>query len=437
MSLRKGWYFSGSLLRWPAGPTPDKSLPALRRVVERAHRDNAWYRRHFATAGFHPSMLESLADFERVPLLHRHDFDASPEALYLRRPRPPHEVVLTTSGTLGEPLRVIHSREAVDRSTACFARWLWKLGFHPPLRLAMYRTPGELATATRFWYHRLGLMKKLWIDAAAEPAVQLSELRRFKPDLLFAYPYALLWIVTHLLAPDEPLGFAPQAVVSFGEYLSPQIRTILEGRLQVPIYNWYASTEFWGLAGQCRGCGHLHLEPETTYLEVLHEGRPVIGKRGTVVCTSLHNDLMPLIRYVVGDEARLEHTVCACGYRGPSLVEVGGYRSKKKTALAHWEKILSSIEETLIGQGNLAAVQLEVQIETGELVVRYVRGARFEPQDPHRLEQLVYNLGIPVKLFLLEVGRIAPLASGKQAHLLIRDEEPHNSSRGKLGKLSR
>jgi phenylacetate-CoA ligase len=63
-------------------------------------------------------------------------------------------------------------------------------------------------------------------------------------------------------------------------------------------------------------------------LEVLDEaGRHVgPGETGRVVLTSLYNYATPLIRYEIGDYARLGAHRCACGRMLPVLSEVHGRR---------------------------------------------------------------------------------------------------------------
>ena len=81
-------------------------------------------------------------------------------------------------------------------------------------------------------------------------------------------------------------------------------------------------------ASECPN-GTLHEWPEIGWVEVLKDDVPLAdGEFGELVCTSLLNTDMPLIRYRVGDNGRVStNPDCACGRNLPSIAisEAGSY----------------------------------------------------------------------------------------------------------------
>jgi phenylacetate-CoA ligase len=67
------------------------------------------------------------------------------------------------------------------------------------------------------------------------------------------------------------------------------------------------------IAHEC-DAGRLHINEENLIVEVLDGDRPCKpGEMGELVVTELHNTVMPLVRYRMGDFASLSATPCQCG----------------------------------------------------------------------------------------------------------------------------
>jgi phenylacetate-CoA ligase len=95
-----------------------------------------------------------------------------------------------------------------------------------------------------------------------------------------------------------------QFILGSYEFLSVNHRRILERVFGVPVYNLYGSTETGHLMMQDQ-TGLLAPSQETACLEMVNTDRRGIGE---LVVTTLSNDLMPLIRYRIGDLVSHEPT---------------------------------------------------------------------------------------------------------------------------------
>ena len=90
------------------------------------------------------------------------------------------------------------------------------------------------------------------------------------------------------------------------------------------MWNQYGAQEFNRVGWDCSEHQTMHLDADSVVLEVLDPDgdRPLApGEEGELVLTGLHNDLMPLVRYRIGDAGRLVEGPCGCG-RALPLFEI-------------------------------------------------------------------------------------------------------------------
>ncbi len=94
----------------------------------------------------------------------------------------------------------------------------------------------------------------------------------------------------------------------------------------VPFYDQYSSVEFERMAWQCPAREGYHIDADALVLQFLdRNGQEVTaGHNGEVVCTSLFNFAMPLIRYAIGDVGTPTDKVCSCGRCLPLMGMVEG-----------------------------------------------------------------------------------------------------------------
>jgi phenylacetate-CoA ligase len=133
----------------------------------------------------------------------------------------------------------------------------------------------------------------------AELARMAEEVTSWSPQFLDLDPVHGAWFA--LYCEREGIRFpSVKFVLCSYEFESVVHRRILRRVFQVPIYNLYGSTE----------AGHLIMENEhgltksclkNVYLETVESGQAGIG---SLVVTTLTNDIMPLVRYRTGDLAQ-------------------------------------------------------------------------------------------------------------------------------------
>ena len=262
------------------------------------------------------------------PVLAKEELRRNPAAFLADDCRPSRMFVTHTSGTTGTPLRLYQSRAAIRAWYALSeARWRRWYGLTRGDRWAILG--GQLVTPAAqrtppFWVRNRGL-NQLYLSAyhLAPDLIPhyVNALREFAPVYLLGYSSAL-----HVLAGEclrqgvTDLRF--KTVLTNAEPLYEHQRETISRAFQCPVRETYGMSEKAAGASECDH-GRLHLWPDAGVAEI--ESPDETGA-GELLVTGLLNRDMPLIRYRVGDRARLaqEMGVCACGRSLPVLESVEG-----------------------------------------------------------------------------------------------------------------
>jgi phenylacetate-coenzyme A ligase PaaK-like adenylate-forming protein len=232
-----------------------------------------------------------------------------------------------TSGTTGEPLRIVHDFDHLRHTYALgLVRTHWT---DLPLdRRVLY----PFHTALDRWFEytapAYGLARIAEFGAVGDEAYWadvVGLVRGYRPQAIVGHPTRCLELAD-LLERHGGRGFAPPSLVNtWGERLGRAGADRLAGFFEAPVRDSYGMSEVGTIAVQCELSAY-HVESERLWVEILDEaGAPVPrGQVGEVVITNLINRAMPLLRYRTGDLAALSEGACACGRPHLSLRLVEG-----------------------------------------------------------------------------------------------------------------
>lgn len=333
----RGWY----LKRWRYGAETEQLIEeALARdawtpaqwatwrderiayVLHRAATRVPFYRSHWE-ARRRCGDRSSWELLDNWPVLEKDQVRADPRAFVADDCDPRNMFHEQTSGTTGKPIDIWRSRTTVSTlhaiADARTSRWD---GISSDVRWA--RLGGQLVTPVRqrrppFWVWNAA-MRQLYLSSfhLAPDLIPhyLDALARYRIVYLASYPssaYALAHEAVRLGRDDLQMT----AVYTNAEPLLPQQRKTIEAAFQCPVRETYGMAEAVAASSEC-SAGRLHEWPEFGYVE-LHD-------HGELVATGLLNPDMPLIRYRVGDRARVPDTSspCPCGRGLPLMGRVEG-----------------------------------------------------------------------------------------------------------------
>jgi phenylacetate-CoA ligase len=234
-----------------------------------------------------------------------------------------------TSGSTGTPFQLVKDMAMAARmDAAMWAAYAWH-GIAPG------------ASHVRFWGRPLDRMSQQRqrlsdtmlnrrrlsaFDLAPEPIRRFHALiRSRKPDYVYGYPTLIRHFVEECVKQGlcgRELGV--RVVVTTGEMLVPDARSVIRDYFGARVVNEYGCTESGILGLECEA-GDMHVIPLAAFPEVIGgNAGTAVEQEGEIVVTDLYGELMPLLRYRLHDRGTINAAACACGRALPRLDVTSG-----------------------------------------------------------------------------------------------------------------
>ena len=199
-------------------------------------------------------------------------------------------------------------------------------------------------------------------------------------------------------------------------------RRKIETCLADHVYSRYGAREFGTVAFECRQKQGLHIIAESVYIEII----PSFFNNdvGVVLVTDLLNKTMPLIRYRIGDLAKVDESKCSCGLELPRLLEIQGREvdtiwRPDGTGLPGFQIVI------LVGQCGIDTKVQVVQKKPEEIIIR-VQGRLDEHKSAiDRLLDIFREvIGNDINYLVCQVEKIERAPSGKYRYVISDVKRP-------------
>ncbi|MFO1147387.1 MAG: hypothetical protein U1E62_03340 [Alsobacter sp.] len=386
-------------------------------------RDAAAYYRQRPDA--YPALAEA-ADLTCYPVLtrqdlrlHGPDFLTEPGAL-ARRLADGSLQIARTSGTGGERVQVWSDMEISRLPPDPEAVWGVEIDL-ATARTAVLTSPvcspSECRLGRAPLQERVQFGSTLYLNStedlfgAPDDLVRniCDEVAAFRPDILLVNPVYLHRVLRRV----DALGLAfpsPRLVLTSYQYCSALQRRFLERRLGVPVRDLYAATELAGsmIGAQCQ-YGHLHVREDHVHLEVVEEaGSGLPAGVGRLLVTT-GNPSFPLLRYDVGDIARLAQRDCPCGIGDWAVIELHG-RAGETARIGGRRLTTREVDDVMAAFEGIDFYRLDVAQDEGRLSIVPAPDAESDMADV--AADVLTTLGL-ARLRLDVVGRLVPAPSRK------------------------
>lgn len=306
--------------RAPSDELQALALDKLQRLVAVARAGSPFYRHHLPDAP-----LTSLDDVRRIPIFTKNEVTPN-------LPPVGHEAltgplggayVFRSGGTTGDPKFAVYSTDEFRRYVDIFRRTYYAAGLREGDRVANLFTCGSLYASFIFVNRMLEEMGCLNFPftTGANADLVVEYIQKFHINVLVGFPSWLLEITARL----ESAGIKEVRKLFYGgEHFYPEERRHLKEALgiQVIASGGYAAVDTGLIGYQCwdaQGAVH-HVMADHVLLEIVHPVtlEPVpIGEEGMILVTNLDRQLAPVIRYQIGDMARMLPYPCPCGRTAP------------------------------------------------------------------------------------------------------------------------
>jgi phenylacetate-CoA ligase len=317
----KSIYYLGKMWRNQRKPyekIEKLQLNRLRAIVRHAYNNSPFYHDKFKKATVYPDDIASLKDISRIPFTTKEELREAGETVLAKNISPQKCYSLTTSGSTGKKLEIIHSDSFKSWVRAFFYRIYLAWGMRPFKRLTYIRyDPTERNLA-----EKLGIARSHYISTFLDAEKQLDLILKQTPHVLVGHPPDLVALAKVVRAGDKTPQF--DFIGSNSELLTQIEREFIEKTFQCPVHDEYSSLEVGYIARTCKK-KKMHLISDSVFTEFIKDYEPVSpGEQGEVAVTLLTEDATPFIRYRLGDVASLFDGECDCGITFPVMNVIEG-----------------------------------------------------------------------------------------------------------------
>jgi len=357
----------------------------LRTLVDRAKRSPFYAER------FRRVSIDSVADLRKIPVLTREEMENN---------MPPHGQGLCTGefsggyvsrsgGSTGAPKFSIYDGPDWEAMISEAVRVLRAAGLEKGDRVANCMLAGDLYGSFVSFDHinyRVGAMTFAFAGLVTADVFH-DTWKRFGINCIQAIPTVLMPLLRACRKLDPE--FTIEKIIFAGTPLSGSDREWLKSVLGVKrIASIIGANDGGQLAFQCdhmSGARH-HLIDDFNYVEIVDEnGLPVEeGSPGRIVITSLLKYAFPLIRYEIGDAARVVPELCPCGRTGRVIDYLG--RADDTVCIANMNMRYRDFAAALQDYDYSAMQLVARNNDDGEYLLMRVEGQ----ERPESIEEKVY-----------------------------------------------
>jgi len=403
---------------WSAERLAEYRDERLRFMIRHAAANVPYYRRLFAKLELNPQSIRTAEDLAKLPVLPKQTMREIPRELVdetrnRREVRHGH-----TSGTTGTALDLYRDAAGFGRAFAfmdvrCHDVAGVRRRRNKSVSIGVNLVADLKRTTPPFWVYNAH-WKQLYMSSYHLAPQYLKhyveELRRYGGEYIEGYPSTVYAVAQHIVDNDlPPVPF--QACFTTAETLGVHQREAIARAFSCRTYDQYGNTEWVSFAAECEA-GSMHISTDFGIIEVVDERfEPVpAGRTGQLLCTTLVNEVQPLIRYQVGDMGSLREGVCPCGSPLPMLGHIEGRTDD--VLLMRSGKQIGRLDVVFKDTHGIAAAQV-VQDDWGRFRLRILPGRTYTEAAGNRARKILREYLGEGEITIELVEQIERTMSGK------------------------
>ena len=322
----RAFYYLYSLLRsayWDEDRLSKYQNNKIRNIIRYSYDNVPYYHRIMKNNSVHPDDIRSKDDLNKIPIIRKEDIRENYDDMISLEYKDKRLKQISTSGSTGKPLFLNITQAEDEFRKAKLLRAHIVLGQKPRDRWVIITSPHHFGSTTgiqRFVNFFVPRSASVFDDVST----QLSNIRQLRPDVLDGYSSSL-YILAKEMEGKTISGIHPKFLIGGAELIDLTSRRFIEDVFKVPFYDQYACIEFERVAWECKHRVGYHMDCDSLVVEFVNNNEIVsIGESGEIICTSLFNYAMPLIRYSIGDIGIQSDEKCTCGRTLPLMKVVEG-----------------------------------------------------------------------------------------------------------------
>lgn len=310
-SIRKlaqlhGWWVSQTFLKRTSRFSEEERRAwineQLKQTLIRAYDGTRYYKEAFQKTGFDPRTdFTGPEVLPQLPLLTK-DIIREREKDLIDTRYALFSATAETSGTTGRPLKMRLNESYIALDYACMYQMWAQAGYRfrdPFLALRSYVPSSEKEPLWRHDQAQNTLFMSAYHFSPRNAADYLKAISDFQPKFIRSYPSSLMVLAEHLERTGQRLP-SVRGLFTASETLTQHERAIIERVFGRILYDWYGMTEPTLVAYEGNEHDGLNIVWQYGHAEMLKEDL-LPDSDFKLVATSLHNPVMPFIRYDTGD----------------------------------------------------------------------------------------------------------------------------------------
>ncbi len=298
----------------------------LKAIVQHAWDRSQFYRRKFEEANLTPEKIRSLDDIRLLPFTTKEDLREDqrlfpPWGGMLTRPFEECQRVHQTSGTTGQPLRVVDTEEDWTKFCHMHARMLYAYGVR---KTDMVMPAFGFGPFIGFWasfYAAQEIGCTLFPTGGFKTQQRINALVNYPITAMGSTPSYALYMAEE--AKKMGIDLKREAKIRITWHTGepgggiPSVVNKIEDAYGCKAFDFIGSTEIgpWGFNCEFQS-GLTHINDDWVYSEVLdfESDEPVgPGRTGELVLTNLERRAHPFLRYRTRDIVKVAERDCPCG----------------------------------------------------------------------------------------------------------------------------
>ncbi|XXM72951.1 phenylacetate--CoA ligase family protein [Lysinibacillus sphaericus] len=379
----------------------------LRKLISHAVKEVPYYENLFKTLKLSVNDIETVKDLIKLPILTKEDIKKDPES-FISKKYLQDAIKGSTGGSTGKPLKYYMSNKDYSMGVAQLLRGFefagYKLGDSMAIIAgsSLVSSKQSIKSKINDWvmnfkhYSSYGMSEE-------DLEEYYRQINKTRPRFIRGYASSIYLFAKYIKDYDLSLKYDNlSAIFTTAEKLMPQQRKIIEEVFGCEVFDNYGLNDGGISAFECNYHQGLHIDYERSILEVTSfDGESqLLDKQGKLIATSLHNYVMPFIRYDTGDLGSISSHPCECGCSRPLLREISGrvtdYLKINGTYIG------SPVLTVLMGRVDTENYQI---IQTGEnsIEINIIKGSNYTAADEdfisNSFREHVQNINIRFNYF--------------------------------------
>lgn len=241
------------------------------------------------------------------------------------------------------------------------------------------------------------------------------------PDSIQSYPSILERIAVYANANGIYLNVP--VIHTGGEKTYDYQRKLIEDTFKCHLYDFYGGRDMPFIGMSCKESDKIHVFQENLIFEVLDDdGNLVNNGEGNIILTNLHNQVMPFIRYSIGDRAKVSENpgLCKCGATLQQIDEIVGrkfeilsFRGGYSVGGTFWTLLLRSVKGILDFQ--------VIQESEDSVTIKFIQEKGYLLTDEGKeniINQIHKYCGPEVTVKFLQIEELPRTSSGKRQFVI-------------------